>query len=276
VHIVHDMSVVWLRAATICYSLGLLHALLAVFRKHSEGLFRVALGSFYTGVVLQVVSVVERAIARGRLPANDFFESVALCALLIALLFLLVYWRYRYQSLGVFIFPLVFLLALVGCLGNPMARWSDPHLRDAWLLVHVVLVLVGYAALLVTAVTSILYLIRERQLKRKRAGGATSPLPPLGTLDSIMSRTLEIGFLFITLAVVAGSTWASIESGTRWIRDPRIVISLATWTLYLLVVFMRVSAGWRGRKAALMVLALVGCSAITWAAHTGLRNLLSR
>jgi len=91
-----------------------------------------------------------------------------------------------------------------------------------------------------------------------------------------MSRTLEIGFLFITLAVVAGSTWASIESGTRWIRDPRIVISLATWTLYLLVVFMRVSAGWRGRKAALMVLALLGCSALTWAAHTGLRNLLSR
>jgi len=85
------MSVVWLRAATICYSLGLLHALLAVFRKRSESLFRVALGSFYTGVVLQVVSLVERSIARGRLPANDFFESVALCALLIALLFLLVY-----------------------------------------------------------------------------------------------------------------------------------------------------------------------------------------
>jgi len=91
-----------------------------------------------------------------------------------------------------------------------------------------------------------------------------------------MSRALSIGFVFITLAVIAGSTWASIESGTRWIRDPRIIISLLTWSLYLVIVFFRVTAGWRGRKAAFMVLGLVGCSAITWAAHTGLKSLLSR
>jgi len=71
VHIAHDMSVVWLRAATSATPWACLHALLAVFRKRSESLFRVALGSFYTGVVLQVVSLVERSIARGRLPAND-------------------------------------------------------------------------------------------------------------------------------------------------------------------------------------------------------------
>jgi ABC-type transport system involved in cytochrome c biogenesis permease subunit len=272
----HEMSVVWLRVAAILYSLGLLYALLAVLQRRSERVFRLALGSFYTGVVIQIVSTVEQALASHRFPANDFFESVTFCALLIALLFLLVYWRYRYESLAVFIFPLVFLLTLVGTLGSPVARWSNPQLRDAWLLVHVALVLVGYATLLLTAVTSILYLIRERQLKRKQTGGAFNRLPPLGTLDSIMSRALALGFVFITLAVVAGSTWASIESGTRWIRDPRIVISLATWTLYLIVVCMRMTAGWRGRKAALMVIALVGCSAITWAAHTGLRNLLSR
>lgn len=42
------------------------------------------------------------------------------------------------------------------------------------------------------------------------------------------------------------------------------------------MVFLRGMAGWRGRKAALMVIALVGCSALTWAAHTGLRTVLSR
>lgn len=272
----HEMSIIWLRVAAILYSLGLLYALLAFLQRRSERVFRLALGGFYTGVVLQLVSIVEHTVDRGRFPANDFFESVTLCAFIIALLFLLVYWRYRYESLAVFIFPLVFLLTLVGALGNPVAPWSNPQLRDAWLLVHVVLVLVGYATLLLTAVASILYLIRERQLKHKQAVGAFNRLPPLVTLDSLMSRALSIGFVFITLAVVAGSTWASIESGTRWIRDPRIVISLATWALYLVIVFMRVTAGWRGRKAALMVIVLVGCSAITWAAHTGLRNLLSR
>lgn len=271
-----EMSVAWLRVAAAFYFLGLLHALLTFVHKRSEPVFRVALGSFYTGVVLHVVSTVEHAVSAGRFPANDFFESDALCALLIALLFLFVYWRYRYESLSVFIFPLVFVMALVGSLGGPTSPWSNPQLRDAWLIVHVVLVLTGYATLLFTAVTSILYLIRERQLKLKRVGGIFLRLPPLGTLDSLMSQALSIGFVFITAAVVAGSTWASIESGTRWIRDPRIVISLATWVLYLMIVFLRVTAGWRGRKAAVMVITLVGCSAVTWAAHTGLRNLLSR
>jgi ABC-type uncharacterized transport system permease subunit len=194
---------------------------------------------------------------------------------LIAILFLFVYWRYGYESLALFILPLVFVLALVGELGIPVARWSDERVRGAWLAVHVVLVMIGYAALLLTAVTSIMYLIRERQLKTKKAG-ALNRLPPLGTLDKLMSRALSIGFVFITLAVVAGVTWASIDVGPGWIQNPRIIISLLTWALYLVFVYARVTAGWRGRRAAVMVIVLVGCSVITWAAHTGLRSLLSR
>jgi ABC-type uncharacterized transport system permease subunit len=270
-----ETGALWLRVAAVLYSLGLLHVLLTVIYRRREGVFRVALTAFYTGAVIHVVSLVERAIATGRLPANDFFESASLCALLIALVYLFVQWRYAYESLAVFLFPLVFLLTLVSALGTPMQHFSSQSVRGAWLMVHVVLVLIGYASLLLTAVASILYLIRERQLKTKRAGRMQS-LPPLGTLDALMSRALSVGFVFITLAVVAGSTWASIDVGPGWIRNPRIVISLATWVLYLVIVFFRVTAGWRGRRAAVMVLALVGCSAITWAAHTGLRGLLSR
>ncbi len=265
----------WLRVAAVLYSLGLLHVLLTVIHRRRERVFRVALTAFYTGAVVHVVSIVEHSIAMGRIPANDFFESASLCALLIALLYLFVYWRYAYESLAVFLFPLVFLLTLVGTLGSPGEHWSNPSVRGVWLLVHVVLVLVGYAALLLTAMTSIMYLIRERQLKTKKAG-ALKNLPPLGTLDALMARALSIGFVFITLSVIAGSTWASIDVGPGWIRNPRVIVSLLTWLLYLVIVFFRVTAGWRGRRAAVMVLALVGCSAITWAAHTGLRNMLSR
>ncbi len=272
----HEMSVIWLRVAAVLYSLGLLHALLTVIHRRRERVFRVALAAFYTGVVIHAVSIVERSVAASHLAANGFFESVSLCGLLLALLFLFLYWRYGYESLAVFVFPVVFLLTMMGELGTPVTGWSDVRLRDAWLMVHVALVLIGYAAMFLTAVTSLLYLARERQLKIKKPAGGASHLPPLDTLDRLMARALSIGFVFITLAVVAGSTWASIESGTRWIRDPRIVISLATWALYLVIVFFRVTAGWRGRKAALMVIVLVGFSAITWAAHTGLKNLLSR
>ena len=270
----HQMSILWLRVAVVLYSLGLLHVLLTVIHRKRERVFRVAMAAFYSGVVIHLVSIVETTVATAHVPANDFYESASLCALLIAILFLFLYWRYGYEGLAVFIFPLVFVLALVGELGSPVGPWASPQVRGAWLVVHIVLVLIGYAALLLTAVTSIVYLIRERQLKRKKT--ALNPLPPLGTLDTLMSRALSIGFVFITLAVIAGIIWASIDVGPGWIRNPRILISLFTWGLYLVIVFFRVTAGWRGRKAAIMVIVLVGCSAITWAAHTGLRNLLSR
>jgi ABC-type uncharacterized transport system permease subunit len=271
----HEMSVLWLRVAAVLYSLGLIHVLLTLIHSKGGRVFRVAMGAFYAGIVVHIISIVEHSVASGRLPADNFYESASLCALLIALLFLFVYWRYGYESLAVFIFPLVFLLTLVGELGSPAGPWSDARVRGAWLMVHIVLVLAGYAALLLTAATSIMYLIRERQLKARTAS-SLNKLPALATLDTLMSRALSIGFVFITLAVIAGSTWASIDVGPGWIRNPRIIISLVTWALYLVIVFFRVTAGWRGRRAAIMVIALVGCSALTWAAHTGLRNFLTR
>jgi len=269
-----EMSLFWLRVAAVFYSVGMLHALVLALRRTSR-LFPAALTAFGVGAILHAVSIIEHTRLTGHFPANNFFESASLCALLSALLYLFVWWRYRVRNLCLFIFPLVFVLTLISALASPLARWGDERVRDAWLVVHVVLVLAGYAALAVTAVASIAYLIRERQIKRKLALPKSAEAPALLTLDELIGRGMTAGFVLITLAVVAGSTWASIESGARWIRDPRILISLATWGLYLVMVFLRASAGWRGRKAAVMVIALVGCSALTWAAHTSLRTLFA-
>ena len=80
--------------------------------------------------------------------------------------------------------------------------------------------------------------------------------------------------MFITLAVIAGSTWAFIELKTGWIAEPKIAISFFTWGIYLALVFLRVTAGWRGRKAAIMTVTVLGFSALTWAAHARLGSLL--
>ncbi len=269
------MSVIWLRAAAVGYSVGLAHAIAAILFG-STRLFRPALGAFGVGVVLHTVSLVEEGIWLAHLPVNNFYESISLCAFVIAALFLFVHWRYQFESLGVFLFPLVFIMTLVGGLQGPGAAWSSEKVRDAWLMVHVLLVLVGYAALFIMAAASLVYLIQERHLKSKKTRVGFDRLPPLGTLDEVISRSMAIGFVLITLSVIAGSSWAFLESGTRWISEPKIAISLITWGFYLAMVFLRVSAGWRGRKAAFMAIAVVGCSALTWAAHAGLRNLLVR
>ena len=271
----HETAVLWLRVATVLYAFGLVHAIAVALRKRS-GFFRYALAAFACGVVLHLVSVVETALAVGRIPVDNFFESISLCALLIAIAFLFLYWRYRFASLGVFIFPLVFLMSQIGSMETPVASWPSSGVRDGWLFIHVVMVLLGYVGLLVTALASVFYLIQERQLKSKRPDRFFDRLPPLATLDNLITNSMGIGFVFITLGVIAGSAWAFIESGTRWIAEPKIGLSLLTWVFYLTMVFLRSSAGWRGRKAAVMALTVLGCSALTWAAHVGLRSLMIR
>jgi ABC-type uncharacterized transport system permease subunit len=269
------MSIIWLRTAAALYSLGLLHAILTLVRRR-EHLFPVALGAFGLGSVFHFVSIIEEGLANNRCPITNFYESLSMCAFLIVLVYLFVQWRYKMNSLSVFIFPLVFVMSLVATMGNPVSAWSSPIVRDVWLTVHIVLVLLGYAALLFTAVASVIYLIQEHELKTKKPRAFYYRLPALGTLDDLISKSMAIGFVLMTLAVIAASTWAYIEHKTAWISQPAIAISFFTWGTYMALVFLRTTAGWRGRKAAIMTVTVLGFSAITWAAHARLGLLLKQ
>jgi ABC-type uncharacterized transport system permease subunit len=267
------LSVIWLRVAVALYSLGLLHSILMLVRRRQQ-LFRVALGAFTLGAVFHFVSIVEEGILSNRCPITNTYETLSFCSFLVACVYLFIQWRYKMESLSAFIFPLVFVMALIGTLGNPVSAWSSPVVRNAWLTVHIVLVLLGIAALVVTAVASLLYLFQERELKAKKPRKFYYRLPALGTLDDLISKSMGVGFVLMTLAVIAASTWAFIEMGTSWIGQPKIAISFFTWGTYLVLVFLRTTAGWRGRKAALMTVTVVGFSIITWAAHSSLGALL--
>jgi ABC-type uncharacterized transport system permease subunit len=268
-----EMSVIWLRVAAALYSFGLAHAIVTLVRRR-ERLFRLALAAFGLGSAFHFVSIIEEGILNKHCPITNFYETLSMCAFFIVILYLFVHWKYRMESLSALIFPLVFVMALVSTLGNPVRSWSSPLLRDTWLTVHIVLVLLGYAALLLAMGASILYLFQERELKAKKPHRFYYRLPALGTLDDLISKSMAAGFAFITLAVIAGSTWAFIELKTGWIRQPKIAISFFTWGVYLALVFLQMTAGWRGRKAAILTVTVVCFSALTWVAHAQLGAML--
>src|SRR5579863_9986868 len=204
-----EMSVIWLRVAAALYSLGLVHAILTLFRRR-EHLFRIALGAFGLGGVFHFVSIIEEGIVSDRCPITNFYETLSMCAFLLVLLYLFAHWRFKLESLSVFIFPLVFVAALVATMGNPVSAWSSKVVRSVWLTVHIVLVLLGLAALLLAAIASLVYLFQERELKSKKPRKSYYRLPALGTLDDVISQAMAVGFVLITLAVIAGSTWGFI------------------------------------------------------------------
>ena len=268
-----ESSTFWLRVAVCLYAVGLIHSLLFAVR-HGQTAFGLAMGAFRIGVVLHGVAIAELARANDRIPIDNYYQTLSLCAFITAAVFVVLERRFPLSSVSVGLFPLVFAMTLAGALERHLAAPPAPGMRDTWLVVHILLVLAGYAALLFTALAAGAYLVQERRLKTKQSSALLERLPPLGTLDSMLTRFLGLGFVFLTLGLLIGILWGFLYAEGDWIANPRITLSVLTWLLLLVMMFLRASAGWRGRKVAVMALAVLGCSALTWVTHAGLGSTL--
>ena len=195
-------------------------------------------------------------------------------AFLITVAFLVVYIRYRYESVAVFGFPSVFILTRVASLSTPLEPWIQDSVGNWLLSAHVVMFLVGYAALFLTFIAGVMYLLQERELKSHRPRAFYYRLPPLNKLDEVAYRTLAVGFLAVTTGIVMASVWASVQWGARWIVDPTIALAFLTWAICLAMVFSRWAIGWRGRKGAYFAIVGFCCAALSWLVNSGVHSFM--
>ena len=92
---------------------------------------------------------------------------------------------------------------------------------------------------------SLLYLLllwRRTDLERM--------LPSADALDRITYRTIAIAFPLLTLMIAAGAYWANRTWGSYWSWDPKETWAAITWLVYAGYLHMRITRGWRGRRAA--------------------------
>ncbi len=75
-------------------------------------------------------------------------------------------------------------------------------------------------------------------------------LPKPLVLDEIGYRAVVVGFPFLTLTIILGAVWAETAWGTYWSWDPKETASLVTWLIYGAYLHARVMRGWRGNRAA--------------------------
>jgi ABC-type uncharacterized transport system permease subunit len=191
----------------------------------------------------------------------------ALLALLIMTAFMIVYAIYRTTSPGIVVFPLVFLLTFLAATGVRPFLFS-PAANRGWLIVHILFILAGYAAIVLSFGASLLYLIQERSLKSRRLGGLLSRLPALEVIDEIGLRSLLLGFPFMTIGLIVGMALAQQTFGVINFFDPKIFLSLLMWAVYMVLLYTRWSSGWRGRRAAYLASGAFAAAVIAWAANT--------
>ena len=212
------------------------------------------------GFVLHGVAFVARYFAAGYTPITSLFESLTFFAFAIVGVFLAFELRYNLRVLGAFVAPLAFAFSVFAAFMPGEVRALAPALNSYWLPVHVMLLFFGNAVFAVAFGAAIMYLLMEKELKRKKLGAIFKRLPSLDVLDDINYRCLTIGFPLLTLGIITGSIWAEYAWGSYWSWDPKEVWSLITWLLYAALLHGRLTVGWRGRKAA--ILAIVGFAAV--------------
>src|ERR1700681_751024 len=260
------MTLIWLRVALVCYAAGLLYALVALTRT-SEILSKVALHASYLGMVFHLVSLTEAVVQSGQLASASVHNAESLLAFLIMVCFMLAYLIYKTTSPGIVIFPLVFLLTFVAATGQQPLVFASDVVKKGWLAVHILMIFTGYAALFLSFGASILYLMQERALKSKSSSGMFSRLPALEVIDDIGYRSLLLGFPFMTLGLIAGTVVAQATFGRIDFLDPKILLSILMWVVYLVMVYTRWSAGWRGRRAAYLASGVFAAAVIAWSAN---------
>ncbi len=75
-------------------------------------------------------------------------------------------------------------------------------------------------------------------------------LPASDNLDRITYQTIGIAFPLLTLMIAAGAYWANQTWGSYWSWDPKETWAAITWLVYAGYLHMRITRGWRGRRAA--------------------------
>ena len=256
----------WLTLTILLYGAGLAYAYIGL-RGRDESRERAVLALFRVGALFHFVALAESVWKSGHFAILTVQSAESLLAFLLMVVFFFTYWRYRTISHGLFVFPLVFLLTLFTAVGDQPIQLEPGMLRSGWIGVHIALILAGYAALFFSFASSLLYLVQAHSLKSHRLEGISSRLPALQVLDDIGLRSLLVGFPFMTLGLVAGSFIASASFGADFFRDPKIVLSLIMWAVYLVLLFTRWTAGWRGRKAAWLSTIAFASATLAWAAN---------
>src|SRR5258708_9552852 len=94
-------------------------------------------------------------------------------------------------------------------------------------------------------------------------------LPPLDTLERVAHATLLFGFPCMTVGLVIGSVLGqSTVLGAAYFKDPKVIASYVMWAFYVMPLFVRSTAGLRGRKAAYLSGAVLLAMLAAWAAIT--------
>jgi cytochrome c-type biogenesis protein CcsB len=211
---------------------------------------RLGTGMSWIALACLAACMVTRSIATGHPPYSNMFEYLTAFGTLTTAFYVVFERRYHQRTLGTFAMPLALLfLILAQSLFSPKIEPLVPALQNNRLLaIHVACMVTSYGALTVAFAATALYLVQGDANRYAR-------LPRARLLETLSYRAVLIGFPLLGLGIALGAYWGNIAWGRYWGWDPKETTALITWLIFAGFLHARSLAGWRGKRAALIVVA---------------------
>jgi ABC-type uncharacterized transport system permease subunit len=226
---------------------------LARLRVERDSLRVAAKACMYGGLVSGLgVLLWHSAGRRNWLPLADNFDTLVWLGLLLALFVLYTQRTRPLRGLDWFVSPIVVLLLVAAAVFGR----TNPHeydVRSVWLWTHRVTAYGGAVGFAVAGAVGAMYLIVNHRLRNKSAGPG-SGFASLERLEHLTLASVTLGFSLLTIGTVTGIIRFLEEGGHTPVT--KVVLALAVWVVYAVVLHSPMNPSFRGRKAA--VLSVVG------------------
>ncbi|UFU05823.1 c-type cytochrome biogenesis protein CcsB [Ruania halotolerans] len=243
----------------------------------------------WLAAVVLLVALVLRGFAAGRVPWANMYEFTLMFTFFLTAIFLVVQRRRDIRFVGVGVALLSFLaLFLAVAVLYVAADGVQPALDSYWLIIHVSVATLATGLFGVSALLSILQLVKgsgersgARSVAAQESGpdpvtggsgaaggvatavkaGTVSPLtrvldafPAATDLERIAYRLNAVGFVAWTFTLVAGAIWAEHAWGRPWGWDPKETWTFVVWVIYAAYLHARVTTGWAANRFAYFAL----------------------
>ncbi len=247
-------------------------SIVAVFTKKTSFILKLLTISVNFFITLQLIF---RWSISGHFPVSNLYESLYFLTWGITMGQLLLEREYESPIIPSVAVPIESFAVCFACFVLPeelkLSSNLVPALRSSWLVMHVTVVMLSYAALIIGSLlsASVLFVNKNKPLQIRSSstgiGGFKMSnnysfndlVDPIEfshseELDTLSYRSILIGFVLLTLGLISGAVWANEAWGTWWSWDPKETWAFISWLFYAAYLHMRISKGWQGRKPALL------------------------
>jgi len=219
------------------------------------------IGLFATGFtimawVLLTAYLGMRIVLTGHGPFSNMHEFAVSFVWGILAAYLVAFWRFKVRMLSIPVLVVsggLQVYALVWAGGTDVEPLVPALQNNLLLTLHVGFAVLSYGAACVSFGAALLWLIYPH-LKMKT---------PRDKLDEIGYKGAVVAFPLMTIMILLGALWANTAWGRPWGWDPKETAALVTWLVYAGFLHARVSRGWRGKRAAWML--VIGFAAVMFA-----------